>query len=96
VAWRSLPHAPPPPPSQPERPSALPLSCANARQAPPWKGAAAASLRDDVLFVNCKIFQNGSIQMTGLKYVDQGLKVIGVLSAIVSRMFQKPFEPKSN
>ena len=42
-------------------------------------------LRADVVYVNCKIFQNGSVQMTGLKYVDQGVKTIDALSSIVSK-----------
>jgi TATA-box binding protein (TBP) (component of TFIID and TFIIIB) len=42
-------------------------------------------LRRDVVFVNCKLFQNGSVQMTGLKYVDQGVKAIEVLASIVSQ-----------
>lgn len=34
---------------------------------------------NDFFKVNCKVFKNGNIQMTGLKYINQGLKVLQFL-----------------
>ena len=33
--------------------------------------------------VNCKIFQNGNVQITGLKYIEQGLEILDRIKSIV-------------
>lgn len=42
-----------------------------------------------VVLTNCKVFKNGHIQMTGLKYVEQGKDVIQRLMTLIRDMDEK-------
>lgn len=39
--------------------------------------------------VNCKIFKNGNVQMTGLRYIDQGIDIIDFIIHVLKDIYYK-------
>jgi TATA-box binding protein (TBP) (component of TFIID and TFIIIB) len=44
---------------------------------------------DTIITVNCKIFKNGNVQMTGLRYIDHGKEIVNYLITLIKNIYEK-------